>query len=42
LAALQAAFDWNALPVQVQLAAEVHEITLATYARSISTPQVRA
>lgn len=42
LAALQNAHDWNALPVQVQLAAEIQEITLATYARSISTPQVAA
>ncbi|MDH5856145.1 5-carboxymethyl-2-hydroxymuconate Delta-isomerase [Lampropedia aestuarii] len=40
LAALQAAHDWQALPLQVQLGAEVHEITLATYARAITTPQV--
>lgn len=42
LAALQGAHNWQALPLQVQLGAEVHEITLATYARSITAGQVTA
>lgn len=42
LAALQNAFDWQTLPLQVQLAAEVHEITLATYARTVTAGQVAA
>ncbi|THU04441.1 5-carboxymethyl-2-hydroxymuconate Delta-isomerase [Lampropedia puyangensis] len=42
LAALQQAMDWDALPLQVQLGAEVKEMTLATYARVKNTPQAAA